>query len=183
MESLQGYFLIATPKMMDPRFEERVVYICVHNDEGAMGLVINQPIPDITLADILRNANMPVPSQPLPPVYLGGPVETNSAFFLYTADYEAKSYIEVTNSVRLSRDAELLHDLSQGEGPASVIPALGYSGWAPGQLEYELSADGWLTLPGKDEIVFNTPDKLKWKKAAQSYGIDIELYGDVSGSA
>lgn len=183
MESLQGYFLIATPKMPDPRFEERVIYICAHNDEGAMGLVINQPIFEITLEDILRNADIPVPSQPLPAVYMGGPVETNAAFFLYTSDYEAQSYIEVTDTVRLTRDPELLHDVAQEKGPKSFIPALGYSGWAPGQLENELTVDGWLTLPANDEIVFHTPDEVKWKKAAQLYGIDISLYGDVIGSA
>lgn len=183
MDSLQGSFLIATPQMPDPRFAERVIYICLHNEEGAMGFVINNPLPDITLVDIFRNAEIPVPSRELPSVYLGGPVETTAAFFLFSSDYATSSFIEVSSSIRLSRDPAILYDLSAGNGPKEFIPALGYSGWAPGQLEHELSVDGWLILPAKDEIIFHTPDELKWKKAAQLYGIDIELFGDVVGSA
>lgn len=183
MENLQGYFLIATPQMPDPRFAETVVYVCAHNAEGAMGLIINQPIAGFSLADIFAEADIPLPVQPLPPVYLGGPVESSSAFFLYTAGYAIPNSIAVNATVRLTRDPQILHDLSAGRGPQVFLPALGYAGWAPGQLEAELSVDGWLTLPASEAIIFHTPDDLKWRKAAQAHGIDISLFGDVVGTA
>ena len=183
MESLQGYFLIATPQMPDPRFAESVIYICVHNGEGAMGIIINQPLPDITLADIFREAVIPVPERSLPPLYQGGPVEESSAFFLYSAEYLIQPSLAVSPSIHLTRDPRILHDLAAGGGPRHFLAALGYAGWAPGQLEGELSVDGWLTLPASDAIIFHTPDDLKWRRAARDYGIDIALFGDIVGTA
>jgi len=183
MESLQGYFLISTPQMPDPRFQERVVYLCAHTEEGAMGLVVNQPIPDVQIADIMRSAEIPVPQSDLPPVYLGGPVGQNTAFVLYSSDYEAKNQLEVSKTVRLSSDVEILEDIARGTGPVHYVFALGYAGWAPGQLESELTVNGWLTLPGDDDILFRTANDHKWKKAAEKYGIDITVFGDVIGTA
>lgn len=183
MQSLQGYFLIATPQMPDPRFAEKVVFICAHNEDGALGIVINEPLSEITLADIMRNAELPLPARKMPPLYLGGPVETDSAFFLYSSEYRLPQCIEVNGSVCLSSDPQILYDLSEDRGPQLLLPSLGYSGWGPGQLENELSVDGWLTLPGSDEIIFKTSDRLKWQKAAELFGIDISLYGDITGSA
>jgi len=183
IETLQGYFLIATPKMPDPRFAGKVVYLCAHNDEGAMGLVVNDPIVEIRLADIFKSANIPLPSGLMPMVYMGGPVEVANAFFLYSSEYRSENFLEVSNSVHLTSDPQLLYDLAAGQGPQNLLVALGYSGWGPGQLEAELTADGWLTLPADDEIIFQTPDRLKWQKAAQRHGIDIALFGDVVGSA
>ena len=148
-----------------------------------MGLVVNKPIAEINLADILLSANLPCPSPPLPQVYMGGPVETTAGFFLHSADYTAKECIQVSDSVILSRDPAILKDIANGGGPAHYLFALGYAGWAPDQLEHELTDNGWLTVPGKDKILFETKDDDKWQQAAQIYGIDIALYGDVSGSA
>lgn len=183
MDSLQGYFLISTPQMPDPRFQERVVYMCAHSDEGAMGLIVNQPIAEVRLTDVLRGAEIEVPDIPLPPVYMGGPVGLNSAFFLYSTDYTAEPQLVVSNTVALSSDLEILKDIARGSGPRHYIFALGYSGWAPGQLENELTVNGWLTLPADDEILFATPDEFKWKRAAKKYGIDITMFGGVIGNA
>ncbi len=183
IESLQGYFLIATPQMPDPRFAEKVVLLCAHNEEGAMGLVINEPLNDVLFADVCRSANIPVAEGKSPTLYLGGPVEVSNAFFLYSAEYQVEHFLKVSDSVSLTSDPRLLHDLAAGRGPRRLLVALGYSGWGPGQLEAELSVDGWLTLPAEDEIIFSVPDRLKWRKAAQRYGIDIDLFGDVVGSA
>ncbi len=183
MESLKGSFLIATPQMSDPRFQKQVVYICAHSDEeGAMGLVVNHPSPH-NLADILRGAELAVPDILLPQVYLGGPVELESAFFLYTAKYETENYIAVSENVRISRDVEILRDISNAILPPDFIFLIGYSGWAPGQLEHELTDNGWLTLPADEDVLFSTQDDLKWQKAAERYGIDISIFGDVVGSA
>lgn len=183
MESLQGHFLIATPQMPDPRFHERVIYMCAHNDDGAMGLTVNQPVRNVTLADIFRSANLAVPDRSLPHVYMGGPVEMDAGFFLFSSEYEPKNFIQVTPTVSLSRDPEILREIWKGQGPKEFIFALGYAGWAAGQLENELIMNGWLTLPAEDEVLFHTPDELKWKKAAGRFGIDIALFGDVIGTA
>jgi len=180
---LQGQFLIATPQMPDPRFRETVIYLCAHTDEGAMGLVINQPIPHITLSDVLRSANMSVPATPLPPVYIGGPMEVETSFFLYSSDYRAKTFLEITDNVCLSREPEILQDIARGKGPRDYIFILGYAGWAPGQIENELKVNGWLALPANDKILFNTADDEKWHLAAKEHGIEISLFGDVIGNA
>lgn len=183
LETLQGYFLIATPQMPDPRFTGKVIYLCAHNDDGAMGLVVNEPLAEISLADVFKSAKIPLPQGQLPPLYLGGPVEVASAFFLYSSEYRAPHFLEVSKTVHLSSDPQLLYDLATGQGPKNLLVALGCSGWGPGQLETELSLDGWLILPADDDIIFHTPDRLRWQKAAQRHGIDIALFGDVVGTA
>lgn len=183
IETLQGYFLIATPQMPDPNFAGKVVYICAHNNEGAMGVVVNEPIPELSLADVFKSADIPLPAGLSSSVYLGGPVEVANAFFLYSSDYRVRHFLAVSETVSLTSDPQLLYDLAAGRGPKNLLVTLGYSGWGPGQLETELSADGWLTLPADDEIIFRTPDREKWQKAARRHGIDITLFGDVVGSA
>lgn len=183
MDSLQGNFLIATPRMPDPRFSRQVVYLCGHNEtEGAMGLIINQPT-DHNLAEVLAGAAIEVPPWPLPSIHLGGPVEMEAGFFLFSADYECPHYLEVTERIRLSSDAEILRDIARGRGPADYLFALGYSGWAPGQLEAELAEDSWLVLPGDYQVIFHVPDQNKWKQAASLGGVDIAIFGEVVGSA
>lgn len=183
MESLQGSFLISTSKMPDPRFREKLIYMCGHTDEGAIGLVVNNPLPDVTLDEILMSANIPVPDFELPPVYIGGPVEMESGFILYTADYHAKNQMEVSSTVCLSSDPQILQDIVLYNGPEKYLFLLGYAGWGPGQLESELTDNGWLILPAEDTIIFETPDPMKWKVAAQKFGIDISTFGDVVGNA
>jgi putative transcriptional regulator len=183
MESLQGSFLISTSKMPDPRFREKLIYLCGHTEEGAIGMVVNNPLPDVKLDEILKSADIPLPDFELPPVYLGGPVEMGSGFILYTADYNATSQMQVSATVCLSSDPVILQDIALNTGPSRYLFLLGYAGWGPGQLENELTDNGWLTLPAEDEVIFNTPDSLKWKVAAQKYGIDITTFGDVVGSA
>ena len=183
MEPLTGNFLIATSRMPDPRFQRQVVFICGHSDdEGAMGIVINHPTPH-TLSEVLEGARIPVPEIALPPIYLGGPVEMESGFFLFTGDFECPNFIQVTPNIRLSRDVEILWEISRSHEPEKYLFALGYAGWSPGQLEQELVDDGWLALPGDEEIIFDTPDERKWEKAALQLGVDIETYGDAVGSA
>ena len=183
MESLQGNFLLSTSRMPDPRFREKIIYMCGHTEEGAIGLVVNNPLPDVNLDEILKSANIPVPDFDLPPVYIGGPVEMESGFILYAADYHAESELQVSSTVSLSSDPRILRDIAQNVGPSRYLFLLGYAGWGPGQLENELTDNGWLILPAEDGVIFNTPDSMKWKVAAQKYGIDITTYGDVVGSA
>jgi putative transcriptional regulator len=181
--SLTGTFLVSTPQMPDPRFEEHVIYICAHNDEGAMGVAINQPNPAFSLAEILRGANLPLPPGELPSVYIGGPVELESAFILYLSDYKAQHRLDISETVSLTRETKVLEDIALGRGPKQYLFILGYTGWGPGQLENELMENGWLSVPANDEIIFNNSDEFKWKAAAMHYGIDIATYEDVIGNA
>ncbi len=183
MENLSGHFLISTPQMPDPRFQEQVIYLCAHNDEGAMGLVINNPHREISMLEVLSCTNIPLPSTQLPPVYKGGPVEVDSGFILYSSDYRADHALEITPKVSLSRDSSLLMDISRGLGPRNYLFLLGYAGWGAGQLELELMDNSWLTVPADIEVLFNTPDEFKWKKAAYRYGIDISMFSDAIGNA
>jgi putative transcriptional regulator len=181
--SLAGSFLVSTPQMPDPRFEEHVIYICAHNAEGAMGVSVNRPNHIFSLAEILRGANLPVPEKKLAPVYIGGPVELESAFILYLSDYYVEHKLDISETVSLTRETKVLEDIARGGGPSTYLFILGYTGWGPGQLERELLENGWLTLPANDTIIFNMPDELKWKAAAMQYGIDIATFEDVIGNA
>lgn len=183
MDNLTDSFLISTPKMPDPRFAEQVIYICAHNQEGAMGVAINQPNPFFSLDEILRSANLPTPEGDLPPVYIGGPVEMESAFILYHSGYDAEHKLEISQTIALSRETKILEDIAHGRGPLKYLFLLGYAGWGPGQLEGELLAEGWLTLPASESIIFDAPDDEKWRTAALQYGIDISTFGDVLGYA
>ena len=182
MDSLQGIFLLATPQMPDLRFKEQVIYLCSHDSNGAMGLVINQPS-TYSLAEIFKGAHIDFEEGDWPPIYLGGPVEGEVAFFLYTDDYRTEHFMAVGHGLHLSRDPQILHDIARGIGPRRYLFILGYAGWAPGQLEAELSVNGWLTLPAENSILFETPDQEKWQEAAQRYGIDIALLNDQIGLA
>ncbi len=183
IDNLTGSFLISTPKMPDPRFEEQVIYICAHSQEGAMGVAINKPNALFSMAEILRGAGLPVPETQLPPVYIGGPVELESAFILYKSDYRTDFQLEVSPTISLSRETKVLEDIARLQGPEKYLFILGYAGWGPGQLEQELVDDGWLMVPAEDHIIFDIPDEDKWRTAALMYGIDISVFGDIVGNA
>jgi putative transcriptional regulator len=183
IDNLTGSFLISTPKMPDPRFEEQVIYICAHSQEGAMGVAINKPNKLFSMAEILRGAGLPVPEKELPPVYIGGPVELESAFILYKSDYKTDFQLEVSPTISLSRETKVLEDIARLQGPEKYLFILGYAGWGPGQLEQELVDDGWLMVPAEDHIIFDIPDEEKWRTAALMYGIDISVFGDIVGNA
>lgn len=181
--SLAGSFLVSTPQMPDPRFEEHVIYICAHNADGAMGVSVNRPNHIFSLAEILQGANLPVPDKILPPVYIGGPVELESAFILYISDYYVEHKLDISDTISLTRETKVLEDIARGGGPSTYLFILGYTGWGPGQLENELVENGWLTLPANNNIIFDMPDELKWKAAAMQYGIDIATFKDDIGYA
>jgi len=183
IDTLTGSFLISTPRMPDPRFSEQVLYICAHSHEGTMAVVINRPNPFLTMDEIFSGAKLPVPEKPLPPVYIGGPVEPDSAFILFSSDYQTEQQLAISSTISLSREATLLEDIAKDQGPEKYLFILGYAGWAPGQLEHELMAEGWLVVPADDSIVFDVPDDEKWQRAAMVYGIDISTFGDVVGNA
>ena len=135
------------------------------------------------MMEVLLGTNIPLPEGPLPPVYNGGPVEMEAGFILYSSDVEAGKSLKVTPNIYLSREAKLLEKISQGDGPDDYLFLLGYAGWGPGQLEAELMDNSWLTVPGDMQVLFDTPDDLKWKQAARRYGINISIFSDIVGNA
>ena len=183
MEDLSGHFLISTPQMPDPRFQEQVILLCAHNKEGAMGVVINKPNEEISMMEVLLSTNISLPEGPLPPVYNGGPVEMEAGFILYSSDYEGSNALKITQDVYLSRESKLLEKISKGDGPEKYMFLLGYAGWGPGRLEDELMDNSWLTVPGDMNVLFNTPDDKKWRQAARRYGINISIFSNIVGNA
>lgn len=148
-----------------------------------MGLAINQPNDSFSLAEIIQGAQLPVPEYVLPKIHVGGPVELESAFILFKSGYHANHKLEVSDTVSLTRETKVLEDIANGKGPEQYLFVIGYTGWGPGQLEGELLANGWLTLPASDNIIFDIDDDLKWKAAAAQYGIDIATFEDIIGYA
>lgn len=183
VDNLTGSFLISTPQMPDPRFAEQVIFICAHTEEGAMGVAINKPNTTFPMSEVLRGANLPVPPTILPPVYIGGPVEIESAFILYGAEYSTEHELKINAHLSLSRETKVLEDIAMSCGPERYLFILGYAGWGPGQLEGELVENGWLTLPAQEHIIFDVDNDDKWRIAAMQYGIDISTYTDVIGNA
>ena len=188
---LDGQLLIAMPSMTDPRFHRSVIYMCAHSSEGAMGLIINQRAPHITLPRLLeqleitaagtRPAAIRVGSMT---VHVGGPVETSRGFVLHTSDYfAADSTLPINEGVCLTATIDILKAIAKGSGPNRAILALGYAGWAPGQLEHEIQSNGWLNCPADQEIVFDGDLESKYERALDSLGIDPSHLVGVAGRA
>lgn len=181
---LSGHFLVAMPGMPDDRFANAVIYLCAHGPEGAMGLLVNQAHHDLTFADMLDQLGLPsTPETEAIRVHFGGPVDEGRGFVLHTADYVKDSTMVVDDSIALTATVDILKDLAQGGGPESCLLALGYAGWAPGQLDQELQDNGWLTIPAEPDLLFDTDLAAKWAKALNTLGIDPLLLSDEAGHA
>src|SRR5665648_603296 len=189
---LDGQLLIAMPAMGDPRFSRSVIYLCAHSSEGAMGIIINQRAPNISFTELLEQLNIVPPEDriALPmglsamAVHLGGPVETGRGFVLHSADYfKAESTLPIDESVCLTATIDILRDIAKGSGPDKALLALGYAGWAPGQLENEIHANGWLHCSADMELIFDPHVDRKYMRALTKIGIDpVRLVND-SGHA
>jgi putative transcriptional regulator len=189
---LDGNLLIAMPTMGDPRFNRAVIYLCAHSADGAMGIIINQRAPNISFTELLEQLNIAPPKErirlPLGlgamAVHLGGPGETGRGFVLHSADYfKAESTLPIDESVCLTATIDILRDIAKGTGPDKALLALGYAGWAPGQLENEIHANGWLHCAADPELIFDAEVDHKYTRAMSKIGIDpIRLVND-SGHA
>jgi putative transcriptional regulator len=189
---LDGQFLIAMPGMEDNRFARAVVYVCAHSPDGAMGIMINQPAPQITFRDLLVQLDI-IPEGPeirLPEtadrmqVHRGGPVETTRGFVLHSADYYIEnSTLPIDEHVCLTATLEILKAIAVGSGPQSAMLALGYAGWAPGQLETEIQANGWLFCGATPELIFDSNLDGKYERALGLIGIDPARLNSEAGHA
>jgi putative transcriptional regulator len=184
LNSLTGQFLIAMPQMPDPRFEKSVIYICVHNADGAMGLVVNKLFDGISFTHLLHQLDIEVtqPARELT-VHFGGPVESGRGFVLHSADYNREGSMQVSDEVVLTATIDILRAVSEGRGPQNAILALGYAGWGPGQLDQEMQQNGWLHAPADNRILFDTDQDRKWERALASLGINLSMLSADIGHA
>jgi putative transcriptional regulator len=185
MKSLTGQLLIAMPQMMDPRFARSVVYVCAHSeDEGAMGLVVNKLFESLTMDELFTHLQLdPGALARSRPVHFGGPVEPGRGFVLHTTDYREDASLVVGDGLAVTATLDILRAIGKGEGPARNLLALGYAGWAPGQLDAEMQANGWLSVSADADLVFDDDFEGKWQRALAKLGIDLTLLSTEAGHA
>lgn len=171
---LTGKILIAMPGMGDPRFDRSVVFMCSHNNEGAMGLIINKPVPELSLSALLEQLEISAEKvDDAIPVYFGGPVEGARGFVLHSPDYTSGlQSLCVSDAFSMTATLDILEVVGSGNGPNHALMVLGYAGWGPGQLEGEIAMNGWLTSEANPELVFETEDALKWERALNEIGVN-----------
>lgn len=185
---LTNQFLIAMPGMVDETFAGSVVYLCEHNEKGALGLVINKPI-SLTLGNLFEKVELELSDEDMAarPVFFGGPVQTERGFVLHEPlDEQGNHYnatLAVPGGLEMTTSRDVLEALSSGAGPKRVLVTLGYSGWAAGQLEEEIGRNGWITVDAKPEIIFDTPIELRYEKALSLLGIDPRMLSQEAGHA
>lgn len=181
---LEGQLLIAMPSMGDERFQRTVIFMCAHSAQGAMGLVINRLAESIDFRDLLQQLRIEVPAlHHEMQVHSGGPVEAGRGFVLHTTDYYQDSTLKVSDQIGLTATADILKSIASGEGPRHSMLALGYAGWAPGQLDAEIQANGWLHVPADLDLVFDEDLETKWERAIQKVGIDPSFLSMDAGHA
>ncbi len=182
---LQGNLLIATPLMNGSCFEKSVILVCAHNDNGAMGILVNHTINNLKCGDILNQVginSMGIRCDNLP-VYFGGPVESAKGFILHTSDYFSSGTQRLRDNISLTSTVNILQDIANGKGPQKHILSLGCAGWAPGQIESEIKQNAWISIPANEHIVFDTNNNDKWQQAADFLGINFVNYSSVIGNA
>jgi len=189
---LDGQMLIAMPAMGDERFSRSLIYICAHSSEGAMGIIVNHPASNINFSDLLVKLNV-IPAADviqLPgragvvKVMRGGPVETERGFVLHSADFFIEnSTLPIDDGICLTATIDILKAIARGDGPASAILALGYAGWAPGQLETEIQSNGWLHCAADSELIFGPDIGNKYEKALKKIGIALGMLSNEAGHA
>lgn len=185
--NLTGKFLIAMPGMRDPRFEHSVILVCAHSEDGAMGILVNRPMPEIGFTDLLAQLGIDVGTHAVDlPVRFGGPVEPGRGFVLHHVPEGSvldETRMLIGDSIALSTTRDILEDYAAGHGPQPAFLALGYAGWGPGQLDSEILANGWLTADRLDDLVFGSDNAGKWRAALGGLGIDPLALSPSAGHA
>ncbi len=182
--NLTNHFLIAMPAMTDPFFAKSLTYVCEHNDEGAMGIVVNRPI-SLTLSELFAQINMPLKSAELEDVlvHFGGPVQTDRGFVLHDGAGPYQSTLQVNNKIGLTTSKDILQAVGEGQGPRHMLVTLGYAGWSQGQLEQELAANAWLSVPATEHILFALRAEERLPAAMALLGIDYATLSEEAGHA
>ncbi|MEI8209707.1 MAG: YqgE/AlgH family protein [Methylococcales bacterium] len=171
---LNNQFIVAMPGLVDPNFFHTVTFLCQHNDEGALGIVINRPI-QMKLGEIFMQMNIPVTSFSASEmtVFAGGPVQQEHGFVLHTKEGKWDVSMPISDTVSLTTSRDIIEAIALDEGPKHYLVALGYSGWSEGQLEQEILANTWLNTPFNKSVLFDTPIDKRWREAAEQIGINI----------
>ena len=182
--NLTNHFLIAMPNMVDPFFARTLTYLCEHNDQGALGLVVNRPI-DLTLQALFERLSLALRQREIAdaPVYYGGPVQTDRGFVLHAPPGDWQSTLRVREAIGLTTSKDILEAVGRGEGPQRMMVTLGYAGWSAGQLEHELSQNAWLTVEARDGIIFDVPAEERLPAAMELLGLDFARLSDEAGHA
>lgn len=181
---LEGQILIAMPSMSDPRFKKTIILLCSHNEEGAMGIVLNKDLNVLTFEDLLEQLNIESNYAARETgVHFGGPVETERGFVLHSTDKIHETSIVIDKDIALTATLDILQSMAVGTGPSSSFFALGYAGWGPGQLEREIQDNGWLVVDADRELVFSQELEGKWTAAIQKLGFDPGLLSSDLGHA
>ena len=183
--NLTHHFLIAMPAMADPYFTRSLTYICEHNDQGALGVVVNRPI-DMTLRSLFDRLSLPIGDNGIgdAPIYFGGPVQTDRGFVLHAPTGSWQATLKVRDAVGLTTSKDILEAVGRGEGPKRLLVTLGYAGWAAGQLEHELGQNAWLSIEADgDKILFDTPADERLPAALSLLGIDLASLSEYAGHA
>lgn len=181
---LVGKLLVATPFAEDSRFEHSVIYLCGHDEYGAIGLIINKPLNSLNFLDLL--SQLEIPSSVVTkrvPMYAGGPIEVSRGFVLHSKEYQSDSTVRVGENFYITATLDILRALSHGNGPSNFLLALGYVGWGAGQLELELHENLWMVVEPTHELVFNTGLDLKWKASMAVLGVDPGVLNMEAGRA
>lgn len=178
---LEGQLLVATTLITESCFNRSVLYVCTHGEEGAMGVIINHPLTELSYTEVMKQLKIPYSIDiDEPSVYLGGPVEASRGLVVHSPEYSQSDTVHLSEDIAVTSNLQVLHDIAKGYGPRKHLLTLGYAGWAPGQLEAEVEANSWISVPATSELVFDTPDTEKWNLTAGSLGIDMfKLSGDV----
>lgn len=181
---LTDHFLIAMPNMADPRFSKTLTYVCEHNEHGALGLVVNRPT-DLTLAKLLDQIGIPpeIEGTDTVQIHYGGPVQTDRGFVLHGPAGTWQSTLAINSEIGLTTSKDILQAVARGTGPRQTLITLGYAGWAPGQLEQELSQNAWLTVRADPEILFNLPFEARLPAAMSLLGVDYATLSETAGHA
>lgn len=185
---LSGHLLIATPTIGDERFDRTVIYICAHDPEGAMGIVLNKPSADVTFKNLLENLEIKSDikvSEEIEnmPIFAGGPVDTSRGFLVHSQDFHHKSTITVQDEISVTGTLEGIAALSDNKPPQNMLFALGYSGWTAGQLENEVKQNAWLTVQATPELVFTSETNSLWNQSLEAIGINAAQLSSLSGQA
>ena len=180
---LTGQLLLAMPGISDTRFEKAVIALCAHDAGGALGIGIGRLMPSIRLRTLLEQLKIAPGEAPDAPIHLGGPVEPQRGFVLHSRDWGGEDSVQVASRWVLTSTLDVLRAIAAGEGPSRWIVALGYAGWAPGQLDGEMTRHGWFVTPANDGIVFDTPVDQRWAGAFAAAGVDTRLLASDTGHA
>ncbi len=181
---LTGQLLIATPQIQFSCFHHAVVYVCAHSEQGAMGVIINQPLPEYSMDQIYEYLKIDASEVTAQiPIHFGGPVDGNRGMVLHSAEYVSPGMLCVDDKVALSTNVDVLRDALTGKGPSFSMLALGYAGWSPGQLEAELEKNSWITVPATYDLIFGSENASKWMLAAKSIDIDPLHISTTAGHA